>query len=95
MKEYSYVTRKAMAAAAALEAFEAAYMGIIEGSETTPTMEERDRAVEMFYLAYDSALESSAALNGCMRNIEVVELYNRANEGDKRVIQCILGKYKE
>ncbi len=93
MMNYSYVVRQ-VKAAAALEAFEAAYMGIIEDSATVPTTEARERASEMFYMAYDAAMDSSATLNKCKKGFEIGELYTMASDGDKAVIQRILEKYK-
>lgn len=95
MREYTEVIRQVKAAAAALEAFEAAYIGIIEDSATTPTTETRERAFEMFYLAYDAAMDASATLSRCKQGFEVADLYTRANENDKRIIQYVLSKYRE
>lgn len=94
MKEYTEAIRQVKATAAALEAFEAAYIGIIEDSATTPTTETRERAFEMFYLAYDAAMEASATVSRCKAGFTVGELYTMASDGDKAIIQRILEKYR-
>lgn len=94
MMNYTNVIRQVNAAAAALEAFEAAYLGIIEDSSTTPTMEMRNRAVEMFYIAYDASMDATAMVSRCKFGYEVGELYTMASDGDKAIIQRILTKYR-
>lgn len=94
METYTTVIRQAAAAAAALEAFEAAYIGIIEDSATIPTLETREKAFEMFCIALDAATDFSATVSRCKAGFMVGELYTMASDGDKAIIQRILEKYR-
>lgn len=94
MKEYAEVTRQIKTSAAIMEAFEKSFLWIIEDSGTTPTLENRELAFELFYAAYDACMDASATLNRCRAGIEIADLYVNASESDKKVVEYILNKYR-
>ncbi len=93
--EYTPIIHAAKRSAAALRAFEAAFMGIIEDPTENYTTDDRDMASELFYVAFDSAMDAACELTKISDEFAIYELYTQASEADKSVIKAILGKYQK